>query len=601
MPLQPQTQNHFYFHAGRPVYLDEEQLQAMNEKIITYQAHQAVAHHQDVVFRQELSTLHKSPESCVIVMDFAAYKRVPLKVDMETCEKTSAVNVLVFCVYRYVKALGCVVPTFIDLVGPEVGWDGAGDADGDGANTFPFFKAGWELLAEHGYLGAFKNITIWSDGGPHHFKVKRSIHFIGELGKALGIKMHWRFFASNHGKGACDGHTAVWTKSMRQQVYNGGHPIESKQDLLEVISSTANTKAHLVRIPPVSNEEVKGMREVKKFHDFFWGDEGQIFCNVLSGEDKGIEVMWLKVVPGKEKELQDEGEELLRTEEQAEREREREEEKKKRKEKAAKKKEVEKEIRVAGEVQWEDSDSEESGSEDSENGDGDADGGNGDGDDVWDGDADADGGNGDDVWDEGSGGGGMEKEEEEEAVGELTKEDEFVWESMDVGRWLVQFVSGTVGRGKKREVVASYRLYAVVGRGHKGGSQGGTWDWVRLRHYRCVKQVSSGDRLAACHDKTGCITSCGRECDVCGSSVCEVSVPDMNQHEWRELTSNECFGKLGVSQCEMRASLTKRLDETIQEHANMFGDNIGEYDRQVLAEVMCRHGASHRFGKRFKL
>jgi hypothetical protein len=50
-----------------------------------------------------------------------------------------------------------------------------------------------------------KNVIVWSDGAPAHFKNKFNIANIIQLEKDFNYKIQWNFFGTSHGKSPCDG------------------------------------------------------------------------------------------------------------------------------------------------------------------------------------------------------------------------------------------------------------------------------------------------------------------------------------------------------------------------------------------------------------
>ena len=50
-----------------------------------------------------------------------------------------------------------------------------------------------------------KKLIFFSDGGGAQYKNKSKLINMIYLQKETGIKVHWNFFATAHGKGACDG------------------------------------------------------------------------------------------------------------------------------------------------------------------------------------------------------------------------------------------------------------------------------------------------------------------------------------------------------------------------------------------------------------
>ena len=66
-----------------------------------------------------------------------------------------------------------------------------------------------------------KRLTIWSDGGPKHFKLRRGLFYMWLVCQAVGIPIEWHFFASCHGKCRCDGHFGSCKSCHRRLVLAG--------------------------------------------------------------------------------------------------------------------------------------------------------------------------------------------------------------------------------------------------------------------------------------------------------------------------------------------------------------------------------------------
>ena len=67
-------------------------------------------------------------------------------------------------------------------------------------------------------------MSIWTDGGPKHFKTSAALYFnlvTLKLRMENLQRIEWNFFASYHGKSACDGHTA-YVKSTLVRLALGG-------------------------------------------------------------------------------------------------------------------------------------------------------------------------------------------------------------------------------------------------------------------------------------------------------------------------------------------------------------------------------------------
>ena len=84
--------------------------------------------------------------------------------------------------YRYNPEKGDLEISFVDYVGPATDKNNIKAGGEDGRATFDFFQSAWrDLLADDELLQGVTDISMWSDGGPHHFKVVISLDALHEL------------------------------------------------------------------------------------------------------------------------------------------------------------------------------------------------------------------------------------------------------------------------------------------------------------------------------------------------------------------------------------------------------------------------------------
>lgn len=88
------------------------------------------------------------------------------------------------------------------------------------------------------------NVSMWSDGGPKHFKTCRSLLFVCNEIKAIAHlgRLEWNFFASNHGKGMCDSQTAN-AKRRLKKLARAGTDTVGVSAIAEVVGHLRNTTA----------------------------------------------------------------------------------------------------------------------------------------------------------------------------------------------------------------------------------------------------------------------------------------------------------------------------------------------------------------------
>lgn len=75
-----------------------------------------------------------------------------------------------------------------------------------------------------------RNLIIWSDGGPHHFKTNFHINYLRMLAIDAGIHIQHHFFPSYHGHSLADGHAGTLKSAFRRsQIKVEGDRLKSLQ------------------------------------------------------------------------------------------------------------------------------------------------------------------------------------------------------------------------------------------------------------------------------------------------------------------------------------------------------------------------------------
>ena len=58
---------------------------------------------------------------------------------------------------------------------------------------------------------------VWSDGAGSRFKAKQPFYFVGRYASEIGLEMTWNFFRFGHGKGECDGASAIIKRALTHE------------------------------------------------------------------------------------------------------------------------------------------------------------------------------------------------------------------------------------------------------------------------------------------------------------------------------------------------------------------------------------------------
>jgi len=114
------------------------------------QNHQQIAQHQQIKFKTQRDSL--TTNQCLIVQDFGKFY---------TEEGKISDLVLVF---YYRDEQGIVRWQYFDHFSKE-------------KQNFYFVRAVWHRLLSSTQLSSFQEVIIWSDGGPAHFKIAKTLYF----------------------------------------------------------------------------------------------------------------------------------------------------------------------------------------------------------------------------------------------------------------------------------------------------------------------------------------------------------------------------------------------------------------------------------------
>lgn len=136
------------------------------------------------------------------------------------------------------------------------------------SNGISFVTGCWKILIDSNWFENNKKISIWSDGGPKHFKITSNMKFL------LAIQHHfsnidwvYNFFPSYHGCSICDGAAAHVKNKINQTMRNEHISIKTTQQTIDTINELQNHEAFPARITQedLSANTFKG---IKKYHKF---------------------------------------------------------------------------------------------------------------------------------------------------------------------------------------------------------------------------------------------------------------------------------------------------------------------------------------------
>jgi hypothetical protein len=147
------------------------------------------------------------------------------------------------------------------------------------------------LFEETELFNGVSRLILWSDGGPAHFKIRRTLFMMKEFSTKYQILIEWHFFASNHGKGPCDGKHGVDKRKLRERALEG-NPIQTLDDYIAVISKVKNTRIVFKVEGAESNsghDYAKFTKGIKRFHEYIFNPGApEIRCREKSGDGEII-------------------------------------------------------------------------------------------------------------------------------------------------------------------------------------------------------------------------------------------------------------------------------------------------------------------------
>lgn len=230
----------------------------------TLQKHSQLAKHQLTMFKRQKLELQQN--ACLIIMDFSKFYT-----------ENGKVSDLILVLYQKNVETNKLEWKYLDHFAME-------------KQSFSFVKAVWLQLFDSQELECFDSIYIWSDGGPQHFKIKKTIQFFSYCRISSHKHITYNFFASGHGHSMCDSHTGVGKQKLLREE-------RSQQQQTKGLQQVASSFAELDKTSVVSMNSIedanliaKGMSEgIKKYHEFYFLLEpGKVACREQTGVGPAI-------------------------------------------------------------------------------------------------------------------------------------------------------------------------------------------------------------------------------------------------------------------------------------------------------------------------
>eukprot|EP00733_Pompholyxophrys_punicea_P000507 Pompholyxophrys_punicea_v1_NODE_144_length_3209_cov_54.434686.p1 type:complete len:655 gc:universal NODE_144_length_3209_cov_54.434686:2046-82(-) len=245
------------------------------DEVKDYKFHKEIADHQSLEFKKKKTNV--LPGECVIVMDFAG--RFLVKADINLSQKDYfarfGVPDFVLVAYFYSFNEGKIVTKTFDFISKT-----------ESKEDINYVIATWlYLLNETNFLDQFKKVYVFSDGGPKHFKIRKSIYFFSILQAYYGIRFEWHYFQSCHGKSGCDAHVGV-LKMMLLREIKKGEIINNESDLYEKVKESSKSDVIFIDVPEYNFDCTEFKYGIKKYFFYSFEGIGVIRCHQKSGDEK---------------------------------------------------------------------------------------------------------------------------------------------------------------------------------------------------------------------------------------------------------------------------------------------------------------------------
>jgi len=255
-------------------------LNELKEAVKEYREHKEIADHQAKKMREIKDKL--VPGEALVIMDFAGRFIVQACLEMSQADYFARVGVpdLVVYVYYRDKKDGPIHTVCFDLLSKVKEKD-----------DYSYVRSCWlHLLNNEPLFDSFKIIHVFSDGGPKHFKIRKTIFFFSLLNAYYPQTFIWHFFQSCHGKGPCDGHTGMLKMLVKREILRG-ECLQTDRDLYDLfcMKSKANTRFISIQREDKELDCTDFKQGIKKYFSYSFGrSPGFVFCREKTGDSNFV-------------------------------------------------------------------------------------------------------------------------------------------------------------------------------------------------------------------------------------------------------------------------------------------------------------------------
>lgn len=259
-----------------------EQINVFQSIASNYERHCKIYKSQKKTYQDQLTNL--SDDDAIVIMDFAAAWQLGItqvETSNEFYNKSSVHDLVIVVILNDGKNGSDNSRYYFDYLCEKETHDSL------------FVRQAWYHLLSSVHDLKNRKIHLWSDGGPHHFKIYRTIYLMWQLQVEHNVVIEYNFFASNHGKSICDAHIGTSKQRVRNTAL-AGNDVVTVEDLKTVLLSLNNTIAtDLGAVDRKTPYEIESFNSgIKHYHQFtFDRVKPVVYCRRLSG-DHGTSVLF---------------------------------------------------------------------------------------------------------------------------------------------------------------------------------------------------------------------------------------------------------------------------------------------------------------------
>src|SRR5690242_19745083 len=89
----------------------------------------------------------------------------------------------------------------------------------------------WKKPMELNIMKKVSKINVWSDGGPHHFKITPTLYLFSIISKIMKKKIRMNFFEAYHGHSVCDASAAHLKQIIKRALNDKKAFLKSPQEI----------------------------------------------------------------------------------------------------------------------------------------------------------------------------------------------------------------------------------------------------------------------------------------------------------------------------------------------------------------------------------